>query len=99
MEVLTRLDENHVPKEGVAEDWDISDDGLEYTFYLNEDAKWSNGDPVVAADFEYAWKYMLDPDTASEAAFLAYFMDVGGNLMRVKAVLMMSLLKPLMSIH
>jgi len=77
MEGLTRLDENHVPKEGVAEDWDISDDGLEYTFYLNEDAKWSNGDPVVAADFEYAWKYMLDPDTASEAAFLAYFIEGG----------------------
>src|SRR5690625_4349014 len=77
MEGLTRLDENHVPKEGVAKDWDISDDGLEYTFYLNEDAKWSNGDPVVAEDFEYAWKYMLDPDTASEAAFLAYFIEGG----------------------
>src|SRR5699024_782934 len=69
----TRLQEDHTPGPGVATDWDISDDGTVYTFELNEDAKWSNGDPVVAGDFEFAWKYMLDPETASEAAFLGYF--------------------------
>src|SRR5690606_33805588 len=58
-----------------AEKWDISEDGKTYTFYIREDAKWSNGDPVVAEDFVYAWKYMLDPDTASPAAFLAYFIE------------------------
>ncbi|HLR64812.1 MAG TPA: peptide ABC transporter substrate-binding protein [Pseudogracilibacillus sp.] len=75
MEGLTRLDEEQVPSEGVAKEWDISEDGLTYTFYLNEDAKWSNGDPVVAEDFEFAWKYMLDPETASSAAFLGYFIE------------------------
>lgn len=75
MEGLTRLDEEHLPGPGTAESWDISDDGLTYTFYLREEASWSNGDPVVAADFEYAWKYMLDPETASPAAFLAYFIE------------------------
>ncbi|WP_047981149.1 peptide ABC transporter substrate-binding protein [Ornithinibacillus contaminans] len=75
MEGLTRLDQEHRAGPGAAEKWDISDDGLIYTFYLREDATWSNGDPVVAEDFVYAWKYMLDPETASPAAFLGYFIE------------------------
>ncbi|OEH55989.1 MULTISPECIES: peptide ABC transporter substrate-binding protein [Oceanobacillus] len=75
MEGLTRLDQDHVAGPGVAENWDISEDGLTYTFHLREDANWSNGDPVVAEDFVYAWKYMLDPENASSAAFLAYFIE------------------------
>ncbi|MBO1002332.1 peptide ABC transporter substrate-binding protein [Pseudogracilibacillus auburnensis] len=77
MEGLTRLDEGSLAAPGVAEKWDISDDKLTYTFYIRDDANWSNGDPVTAADFEYAWKYMLDPETASEAAFLAYVIKGG----------------------
>ncbi|WP_339180331.1 peptide ABC transporter substrate-binding protein [Oceanobacillus sp. FSL W7-1293] len=77
MEGLTRLDENSEAAEGVAESWDISEDGLTYTFHLREDANWSNGDPVVAEDFVFAWKHMLDPDTASAAAFLAYYIEGG----------------------
>jgi len=77
MEGLTRLSLDHTAQPGVAEDWDISEDGLTYTFHLREDANWSNGDPVVAEDFVYAWKYMLDPENASEAAFLAYFIEGG----------------------
>ncbi|MFA1822461.1 peptide ABC transporter substrate-binding protein [Virgibacillus oceani] len=75
MEGLTRLADDHTAQEGVAESWDISDDGLTYTFHIREEANWSNGDPVTAADFEFAWKYMLDPETASPAAFLAYFIE------------------------
>src|SRR5690625_4840987 len=75
MEGLTRLADDHTAQEGAAESWDISDDGLTYTFHIREDANWSNGDPVTAADFEFAWKYMLDPETASPAAFLAYFIE------------------------
>lgn len=75
MEGLTRLDKDSQPAPGVAEEWDISDDKLTYTFHLREDANWSNGDPVTAEDFVYAWKYMLDPETASSAAFLAYFIE------------------------
>src|SRR3954467_12753071 len=45
-------------KPGVAEKWDISPDGTEYTFHLRT-AKWSNGDPVTAQDFEWSWKRVL----------------------------------------
>lgn len=73
MEGLTRLDEDSVAQAATAEKWDISEDGKTYTFHIRDDAKWSNGDPVVAGDFVYAWKHMLDPDTASEAAFFSIF--------------------------
>ena len=75
MEGLTRMDEDHKAVEATAEKIDISDDGLTYTFTIREDAKWSNGDPVTAGDFVFGWKHMLDPETASPAAFLAYFID------------------------
>lgn len=72
MEGLVRLDENNEPKEAIAEKIDISDDQKTYTFTLREGAKWSNGDTVTAGDFVYGWTHMLDPETASPAAFLAY---------------------------
>lgn len=75
MEGLTRLDENSQPVEATAETIDISEDGLTYTFTIREDAKWSNGEPVTAGDFVFAWRHMLDPETASPAAFLAYFIE------------------------
>ena len=75
MEGLTRLSEDHLAEEAAAEEIDVSEDGLTYTFKIREDAKWSNGDSVVAADFVYGWLHMLDPETASPAAFLAYFID------------------------
>ena len=75
MEGLTRLDKDHKAVEATAEKIDISEDGLTYTFTIRDNAKWSNGDPVVAGDFVFAWKHMLNPDTASPAAFLAYFIE------------------------
>ncbi|WP_272467337.1 peptide ABC transporter substrate-binding protein [Terrihalobacillus insolitus] len=77
MEGLTRLGKDDQPQPATAEDWDISDDGKEYTFYIRDDAKWSNGDDVTADDFVYAWKRMLDPETGSPAAFLGYFIEGG----------------------
>ena len=74
-EGLMRLDENHQPKPAVAEKVDVSPDGLTYTFTLRTDVKWSNGEPLTAHDFEYAWKRVLDPKTASSAAFLLYFIE------------------------
>ena len=50
---------------GAAESWDISDDGLVYTFYMRADGRWSNGDPVTAHDFVYSLRRGLDPNTLS----------------------------------
>ncbi len=50
---------------GVATRWEASDDKKTYTFYLRKNAKWSNGDPVTAGDFVYAWRRAVDPKTAS----------------------------------
>ncbi len=50
---------------GVAVSHEVSDDGLVYTFTLRDDAKWSNGDPVTAGDFEFAWKRAASPELAS----------------------------------
>lgn len=54
---------------GQAKDVKVSDDGLTYTFTLKDDLKWSNGDPVTAGDFEFAWKRVLDPNFPSEYAY------------------------------
>lgn len=70
-EGLTRLDNDTVPQKAMAEDWEVSEDGLTYTFKLR-DAKWTNGDPVVASDFAYSWEWALNPDNLSEYASLLY---------------------------
>ncbi|WP_219838190.1 peptide ABC transporter substrate-binding protein [Paenibacillus sp. R14(2021)] len=57
---------NIVPR--IATDWKKNDKGTVYTFNLRKDAKWSNGDPVTAKDFVYAWRRAVDPATASEYA-------------------------------
>ena len=56
---------------GMAESWDVSDDGLVYTFHLREDAVWSDGEPVTAYDFEYAWQRLVDPNTAADYSYMA----------------------------
>ncbi len=56
------------PRPGVAESWEISPDGLRYTFHLRGDARWSNGDPVTAEDFRYSFERLLAPATAAEYA-------------------------------
>lgn len=71
-EGLTRLDAKDQPAPGVAEKWDVSPDGLKYVFYLRPDAKWSNGEPVTAQDFAFAWKRALNPDVASENAYMLF---------------------------
>ena len=53
---------------GVAVRWDVSADGVEYTFYLRPEAKWSNGDPVRAADFQAAFRRLVNPATAATSA-------------------------------
>lgn len=71
-EGLTRLDKNSEVKKGsgMAKDWTVSEDELTYTFTLKDDIYWSNGDPVTAYDFEYAWQRAFNPE--EEAAEYAY---------------------------
>ena len=61
---------------GMAESWDVSDDGKTYTFHLR-DSKWSNGDPVTAGDFVYSMRRLVDPATASDYAYITD--DVAGS--------------------
>lgn len=56
---------------GLAESWDISDDGTVYTFHLR-DATWSDGTPITADQFVYAWQQVLEPATASQYAYMLY---------------------------
>jgi oligopeptide transport system substrate-binding protein len=70
MEGLHRLDPNDKPIPGMAESYEVSDDGLTYTFTLRDGIKWSNGDPVTSQDFKYAWLRALDPDTAGQYAYI-----------------------------
>ncbi|WP_276355264.1 peptide ABC transporter substrate-binding protein [Cohnella caldifontis] len=76
-EGLTRLSADGEPQPAVAEKWDISEDGKTYTFHLRKDMKWSNGDPVTAHDFEFAWKRTLAKDTASDYAYFLFYLENG----------------------
>ncbi len=55
---------------GQAESYDVSEDGLTYTFHLRDDIFWSDGEPVTAADFEYSWKRIVDPANAADYGYL-----------------------------
>ena len=72
-EGLMRLDENEKATPGVAEKYDVSDDKLEYTFHLRKDAKWSDGEPVTAKDFEFSWIRALTKETAAEYSYQLYY--------------------------
>lgn len=73
---LTRTGQDGLPMESIAEKIDVSEDQKTYTFHLR-DAQWSNGDPVTAHDFEYAWKRVLDPNTGANYAYQLYYVKNG----------------------
>lgn len=75
-EGLTRQDKDGKTIPGIASKWEISDDGTKYTFHLR-DAKWADGQPVRAQDFEYAWKRALSPELASEYAYQVWYLKNG----------------------
>ncbi|HIL85802.1 MAG TPA: peptide ABC transporter substrate-binding protein, partial [Pseudomonadales bacterium] len=68
MQGLVRYDRRGKVIPGVAERWEM--DEKTATFWLREDAKWSDGKPVTAHDFVFAWQRVVDPKTASEYAFI-----------------------------
>lgn len=65
-ECLTTLAKDAGVAPGVAKDWSVSEDGKTYTFNLRPEARWSNGDPVVGADFVAGLQRLVDPATASQ---------------------------------
>lgn len=73
-EGLTRIDQEGKPVEAAAEKIEVSEDQKVYTFTIR-DAQWTNGDPVTANDFEYAWKWALDPNNQSEYAYQLYYIN------------------------
>lgn len=62
---------------GIADEWEVSEDGLTYTFHIREDAKWSDGEPIKAEDFVYGWQRMLDPEVAAPYAFIGEYLKNG----------------------
>jgi len=70
MEGLISYDRKGQLIPGVAERWEIREDGA--TFWLREDSLWSDGQPVTAQDFVFAWRRVVDPETASQYAFITY---------------------------
>lgn len=74
-EGLVRLGpKDREPIPGVAERWEVSEDGKTYTFHLRKDAKWSDGSPVTADDFVYSMRRFLDPQTLAEYAYQAWYL-------------------------
>jgi oligopeptide transport system substrate-binding protein len=71
-EGLLRTGKNFEPLPGVATEWKV-ENGVDYTFTLRKDAKWSDGKPVTSKDFKYAWLRVLDPQTASDYAYMLYY--------------------------
>jgi oligopeptide transport system substrate-binding protein len=76
-EGLTRLAPGTLePEPGAAASWEVSPDGLDYTFHLRPEARWSNGQPLVAGDFRWAWLRVLDP--ANECQYAALLFCIAG---------------------
>lgn len=65
---------NCAPMPGVAQSWDISSDGLTYTFHLRENARWSDGTPVTAQDFWYSFRRLLHPATCSDYSYELWYL-------------------------
>ncbi len=59
-------------KPACAASWDVLDGGKRYLFHLRKDVRWTDGKPVTAKDFEYAWQRLLDPQTGASYAYLFY---------------------------
>src|SRR6056297_3613093 len=73
-EGLVRLNPDGSIGEGLAEDWEISEDGTEYIFHLR-DAKWSDGTTITAEDFSHAWLRTLNPQSYSLYSYQLYYIE------------------------
>ncbi|WP_307480152.1 peptide ABC transporter substrate-binding protein [Cytobacillus purgationiresistens] len=78
-EGLLEYDKDGQLVEGAASKIDVSEDGKIYTFTIKEGLKWSNGDAITAKDFEYAWKRVLNPETAAYSPTSFYYIKGAEN--------------------
>ena len=76
-EGLVRIGLDDAPEPGHAERWDVSDDGLTWTFHLRKGLKWSDGKPMTAEHFRYGFMRLLDPENASPYAHYGFFVKNG----------------------
>jgi oligopeptide transport system substrate-binding protein len=83
MEGVYRLDKDGKAIPALAEKTNISSDNLTYTFTLR-DSKWSDGTPVKAQDFEFAWKRAADPKTGSSYSFIFDTLNNGSDVTQAK---------------
>lgn len=72
-EALVRHNEKNVIEPAIAEKWDVSQDGLVWTFHIRQNAKWYDGKPVTANDFVYSWKRTLDPSVGAHYAYNLFY--------------------------
>lgn len=80
--LMREKDGKMVPE--IAEKYEVSEDQLTYTFYLKE-SSWSDGKPLTAKDFEYAWKWVLNPANGAEYAFQLFYIQGGQDYYEGKA--------------
>src|SRR5882762_47368 len=78
-EPLVGSDEAARPEPALAESWDLSPDGLTYTFHLRAGLKWSNGEPLTAQDCVDSWRRILTPSLAADYAYLFYVIKGAEN--------------------
>jgi oligopeptide transport system substrate-binding protein len=69
--------DDNLPEAGMAERWEPNEDASSWTFFIREDAYWSNGDPVTANDFLYSYKRMLHPDSPGEYLQMLFILQNG----------------------
>lgn len=74
-EGLVRYNENNQLSPGLAKKYEVSQDGLTYTFTLRKNLTWSDGKPLTAHDFEYSWKKILHPHFSSEHTYIFYAIE------------------------
>ena len=72
MEGLCKFDQNLKPIPAIAWGWSVDENGKRYIFHLRKDARWSDGKPVLAKDFVYSWRRLVNPQTAAEYAYFIY---------------------------
>lgn len=72
MEGLTQYNDRLEPIPAIARRWEFSENGRVITFYLRDDVKWTDGQPVTAQQFEYSWKRLLNPETAAQYAYFLF---------------------------